>query len=327
MAESLDGEQLLRAAAQKHRVDLAILVAETAIWASPEAHRLIAGRTGAAAVYPDTRRCRAGRGEKVGQVVGDVRIDNNSWANHAVKSVLSWPRAQITGFEVCHIWPATAYDRRYHTALPNLVLLPRALAGLSDHDPHIGRVLQFKSYTLYGNWQPEGRRPPSRPVGFPERWREADGLGERARAFLERRIAKLTGQPLVQAGQAGVRDLTKYRFVGKTLAKGRLVQEVVRAYLRSEPPATMPDLKAIFPDHLQRGYGRVYGVVAEEAAALAATSGEKERFFVAPRDILTLADGSRIAVCSQWGARNVEAFIAHAATLGFEIEAARAGGE
>lgn len=327
MAESLDAEKLLRAAAEKHRVDLALLVAETAIWASPEAHRLFAGRTGAAAVYPDTRRCRAGDGERVGQVVGGARIDNNSWANHAVKSVLSWPRARITGFEVCHIWPTTAYDPRYHTALPNLVLLPRALAGLSDHDHHIGRVLQFKSYTLYDNWLPEGRRPLTRPDGFPERWREADSFGERARAFLERRIAKLTGQPLVKTGQGGARDLTRYRFDGKTLVKGRLVQEVVRAYLRSEPTATMSELKTIFPDQLQKGYGKVYGVVAEEVIARAAKSGGKERFFVAPRDLLTLVDGSRFAVCSQWGARNVEPFIAHAETLGFDVQAAGASGE
>ncbi|HWQ55093.1 MAG TPA: hypothetical protein VN442_15505 [Bryobacteraceae bacterium] len=38
---------------------------------------------------------------------------------------------------VCHIWPNSCYDERYHTCVANLVLLPSALASLTDFDPQV----------------------------------------------------------------------------------------------------------------------------------------------------------------------------------------------
>lgn len=58
---------------------------------------------------------------------------------------------------VCHIWPGTTYDERYHTLLANLVLIPRILANLSDYFNAVIDVLKYRSYELYG-WYPEELR-------------------------------------------------------------------------------------------------------------------------------------------------------------------------
>ena len=42
------------------------------------------------------------------------------------------------------------------------------------------------------------------------------------------------------------------------------------------------------------------------------------RFFTDPKDILTLADGTRIAVTTEWG-HNSDNFVARAQELGWEI--------
>ena len=80
-------------------------------------------------------------------------------------------RKNLVGFECCHIWPRTCYDPRYHTAIANLVLLPRVLAGLTDHDPSIQRAIQYRAFELY-RWYPDGEQPPEQPQVYPENWRE-----------------------------------------------------------------------------------------------------------------------------------------------------------
>lgn len=70
------------------------------------------------------------------------------------------------GFHVCHVWPGTCYDPRYHTSLANLVLLPAALAGLSDHDAGIAQLLQFRAFDLF-NWHPAEWAAPTRPANYP----------------------------------------------------------------------------------------------------------------------------------------------------------------
>jgi hypothetical protein len=58
----------------------------------------------------------------------------------------------------CHIWEKTATRPNCYTALANLVLLPRAIAGLSDHWPLAWAFLRWKSYKAF-KWSPSGRAP------------------------------------------------------------------------------------------------------------------------------------------------------------------------
>ena len=167
--KSFNALQLLEDACAKHLIRLDVLVAETALWASPETHRHQLHVHGSAAVFPKIRRARLGQGEKRG-VKNKEGLDDNSYANVVIKRALGMHRKSIVGFECCHIWPNSCYDTRYHTAIANLVLIPRALASLTDHNPEIQTALQYRAYELYG-WHPEEKLAPEKPENYPYNWR------------------------------------------------------------------------------------------------------------------------------------------------------------
>jgi hypothetical protein len=165
----MDAEELLRDAAARHGIRLAVLVAETGLWASPKVHQRLVLENGTGAWDPTVRRGRLSQGEVRRQSRDGITFDDNSVANRAIKRAIGRPGKSVRGFETCHIWPGTCYDARYHTAIANLVLLPRALAGLSDHDTEIRAILQYRSYELYG-WHPEGMPRPTKPQYYPDFW-------------------------------------------------------------------------------------------------------------------------------------------------------------
>jgi hypothetical protein len=161
---------MLKEAAMNNNIHLSVLVAETAIWANPKMHE-------GTVWFPNTRRCRTAQGEKRGQILDGVKLDDNTYANQAIKRAVGIPNNCLVGFESCHIWPNTCYDPRYHTTIANLVLIPRAIAGLSDHDPEVQAVLQYRSYELYG-WYPEGQQCPSKPSFYPQTWRVPEAFNQ-----------------------------------------------------------------------------------------------------------------------------------------------------
>ena len=77
----------------------------------------------------------------------------------------------MKNYAVCHVWPGTCYDERYHTSIANLILVPSAIAGLTDHDPLTTQAIKYRAYELYG-WHPEGVERPVRPHGYPSMWPE-----------------------------------------------------------------------------------------------------------------------------------------------------------
>lgn len=170
MKPIIDASKLLLEAVKRNNIHLSLLVADTGFWVNPEFHKRLVQNTGSAAVFPKVRRARIGQGERRGQIVDGVRLDDNSYANGAIKRAAGLG-ASAKGFETCHIWPRTCYDERYHTAIANIVLLPRALAGLSDHDIEIQKALQFRAFELY-EWYPEGMPQPVKPEFYPTEWRE-----------------------------------------------------------------------------------------------------------------------------------------------------------
>jgi hypothetical protein len=165
----VDASKLLLEAVERHKIHLSLLVADTGFWVSPEFHKRLLQDTGSAAVFPKVRRAR-GQGEQRGQIVDGVQLDDNTYANIAIKRAAGLGKS-AKGFETCHIWPRTCYDERYHTAIANIVLLPRALAGLSDHDIEIQKALQYRAFELY-EWYPEGMPQPVKPEFYPTEWRE-----------------------------------------------------------------------------------------------------------------------------------------------------------
>lgn len=100
-----DASAMLRDAATRHGIRLSTLIAETGLWANPEVHKKLLTAGGSGAFFPDRRRCRAGQGEQRGQRAGAVILDDNTYANGAIKRALGVSRTDLLGFEACHIWP------------------------------------------------------------------------------------------------------------------------------------------------------------------------------------------------------------------------------
>jgi hypothetical protein len=165
----VNGIDELTKAIKKLNIDLVSLVAETAIWADPS----FCDDPGTVVLYPDIRRGKSG--EKKGTIINGIRIDDNTYANTAIKRACGINKKGIKNYETCHIWPDTCYDERFHTAIPNLVLIPNAIAGLSDFFDDVIKALQYHSYELY-NWYSEGYQIPTRPKNYPTNWRKPTAL-------------------------------------------------------------------------------------------------------------------------------------------------------
>lgn len=170
MKPKIVASELLLEAVKRHNIHLSLLVADTGLWVNPEFHNRLVLDTGSAAMFPMVRRARIGQGERRGQIVDGVRFDDNTYANVAIKRAAGLGKSAV-GFEACHIWPGTCYDARYHTAIANILLLPRALAGLSDHAIEIQTALQYRAYELY-EWYPETMPQPVKPEFYPSKWRK-----------------------------------------------------------------------------------------------------------------------------------------------------------
>ena len=113
-------------------------------------------------------------GLKIGDVVNNVTLDNNSKANMAIKNAIAKSLPIRVGFPdfsdymACHIWDGTCYDERFHTSVFNLVLVPTALAGLTDYNDAVKQMLQYESARRLGVY-PDSRKygnPPSKPSFF-----------------------------------------------------------------------------------------------------------------------------------------------------------------
>ncbi len=184
----IDGDKELESTLVKLNIDLAQLVARTALWASPEVFEFLVKENGNGTWYPKTRRWRQNKGEIVGQIVDEVYLDKNNYPNAAIKRAIGLDR-KVENYQACHIWPDSCYDERYHKCIANLVLLPRAIAGLSDHDTLTQQSLRYHSYELY-SWHPEGEIPPEMPKGYPSEWRPPFPFSVSVKAYLEKRKRK-----------------------------------------------------------------------------------------------------------------------------------------
>lgn len=157
----IEGSIVLEEVADQLKIDLPKLVAGCAFWSPVNAEPT-------KAVHPHIRRARSG--EKPKTVTSDaIRLDDSTYANKVLKDKISH-LGKFNGFAVCHIWPQTCYDVRYHTMPANLVLLPRELAGLTDHNRAVEQCLQYRAWELY-NWFPDGQAQPEKPTNYPDNWR------------------------------------------------------------------------------------------------------------------------------------------------------------
>ncbi len=169
-AAPADGLVVLLAAEQATGTDVVALVAAAAVWANPSVHSELLKKRSLGLWYPGLRRYRKGAGEKKGQVVEGVRLDDNTYANSALKNALPHGPRSYVNYSVCHIWNDSCYDERCYTAIANLVLIPSPLMSLTDFHPELQEALRYRSWELY-QWRPPGTVIPSKPTRYPACWR------------------------------------------------------------------------------------------------------------------------------------------------------------
>lgn len=107
------------------------------------------------------------------------------------------------------------------------------------------------------------------------------------------------------------RDYTKYLFNGQTLGKNRLVLAVIKQFVENNPGITFSQLKATFPDSLQRSETFTTETEAKQK--------RDRRNFIRPDELISLLD-TTIAVSTQWGLGNVTRFIDHCKRMNIEIK-------
>jgi len=126
--------------------------------------------------------------------------------------------------------------------------------------------------------------------------------------------SKTTGAIQSQQG----RSYAKYHFEGQLLGKGRLVLAVIKSYCQKHADLSYEALKDAFPDHLQGSLG-VIAPLSKAIEIVEKSPRKQRRHFIKPDEMVSLVGGD-IAVCTEWGAGNIDNFIEHAKSYGCEID-------
>lgn len=117
--------------------------------------------------------------------------------------------------------------------------------------------------------------------------------------------------------------VNKVRVYGK--AQNRTALGIMHAYMVMYPQATMDDLEKAFPDELNPDSGVKKNFVK---AGEKGTEANWDGFFQKEDELLTMGDGSKVAVVKMWTKPSFERLVSHAAQYGIEIaqfEAAEKG--
>ena len=142
------------------------IVARTAIWATKDDYDAYPDGVR----YPGTRRRKVGDTKESNTIETDpltmgeveVTLDSNNKPKYMMRSMLRYRYGLETEeYHTCHIWPGSCYDIHCHTNYANLVLIPSAIASLSDFDENIMKALQSHAYKLF-RWFPYSENKPKR---------------------------------------------------------------------------------------------------------------------------------------------------------------------
>ena len=108
--------------------------------------------------------------------------------------------------------------------------------------------------------------------------------------------------------------VNKVRVYGK--AQNRTALGIMHAYMVMYPHATMEDLQKAFPNELNPDSGvKINFVKAGEKGTDANWNG----FFQKEDELLTMGDGTKVAVVSMWTKPSFERLVSHAAQYGIEV--------
>nr|WP_289057422.1 P-loop NTPase fold protein [uncultured Psychrobacter sp.] len=108
------------------------------------------------------------------------------------------------------------------------------------------------------------------------------------------------------------KDFSTFEFQGKSYNKGRLVNEVIKAYVRDYPNINFSELEEAFPAELQGSLGVV--TTKDNAVQIYKRTGHK-RYYIKPNELIKVSDG-KVATSNQWKVDNIEKFVNHINQMG-----------
>lgn len=97
-----------------------------------------------------------------------------------------------------------------------------------------------------------------------------------------------------------MRNLTKYKMNNEVYGKGRLVLATLHLITQTNKKLTLEQLQLLFPKNLQG----TYETVMEIRTCKRTINDCNKRYFM--HEPITLKDGTRIVVTSQWGSGNIK---------------------
>jgi outer membrane protein OmpA-like peptidoglycan-associated protein len=108
--------------------------------------------------------------------------------------------------------------------------------------------------------------------------------------------------------------VNKVRVYGK--AQNRTALGIMHAYMVMYPQATMEDIKKAFPDELNPDSGVKKNFVK---AGEKGTNGDWDGFFQKEDELLTMGDGTQVAVVKMWTKPSFDRLVTHASQYGIEV--------
>lgn len=141
----MDGIELI-----KNRIDLLLeLIAHTSLWVSPKVvEKLRSEENNNYASWCMNARRRF-KNETRRTFADNIFLDDNLKANNVIKAALGLTE-RPKNFATCHIYDSSAYDSKFYTAIPNLVLIPIPIYSLADHLDECKNFLKYYSFIQYG---------------------------------------------------------------------------------------------------------------------------------------------------------------------------------
>lgn len=118
---------------------------------------------------------------------------------------------------------------------------------------------------------------------------------------------------------------SKIRVYGK--AQNRTVLGIINAYLVMYPHATLADLRKAFPDTLNnwkiKGKDSMMFVDIKEKDAIVQKYGDEaaynDNFFIKPEEVMTLQDGTKVAMRTDWSKEDFEKLVDWAKQYDIEV--------
>ena len=152
-----------------------------------------------------------GQRGKIGEFKGQqVGFDDNKSPTDAFLWCNALARPKDVQFN--HVYPVS-HDPESYTCLANICMGPAFIAKLTDTHKLVRRLLEYRSFELYG-WQPAGRNSPTAPPGYDDlKWADplppVFELREKVIRILTKRPKDRTVQFIHRLG-LGVRRTTFY---------------------------------------------------------------------------------------------------------------------